>query len=72
MKVYKVELMIIDFDRCGPEEIQTVIENAHYPNRCINPQIKSIVEKDIGEWSDDNPLNNRNTCDAEYKRLFGE
>lgn len=72
MKVYKVTLFIIDHDRLGAEEIKSEIENYNYPNDCISPSVTAIEERDIGEWSDDNPLNNRNTCDAEYKRLFGE
>jgi hypothetical protein len=72
MKVYKVELLIIDFDKLGPDEIKSEIENCNYLNDCISPKVKAIEERDIGEWSDDNPLNNRNTSDAEYKRLFGK
>jgi hypothetical protein len=26
--------------------------------------------KDIGEWSDDHPLNHNHTAETEYKRLF--
>jgi hypothetical protein len=70
MKVYKVELLIIDFDEIGPEEIKDVMENVHYPNHCISPDVKSIIGKDIGEWDDDNPLNKHDTQDAEYCRLF--
>lgn len=71
MKVYKVELLIIDFDQLGPDGIKSAIENTRYPNHCISPKVKSTEERDIGEWSDDNPLNFRDTCDAEYRRLFG-
>ena len=41
MKVYKIEMMIIDFDDVGEEDIKTIIEDAHYPNHCIAPQIKT-------------------------------
>lgn len=71
MKVYKVEVMIIDFDRLGPDDIKSAIENTRYANHCISPQVKSIAERDIGEWDDNHPLNRRDTCDAEYRRLFG-
>ena len=72
MKVYKVEIFIVDHDQLGADEIRDVIENARYPNHCIYPDVKSIIEKDIGEWSDDNPLNKPSTADAEYKRLFNQ
>jgi len=70
MKVYKVELMIIDFDELGDDSIKLEIENSRYPNDCIHPKVMSIVEKDIGEWDDNNPLNNQKTCRDEYNRLF--
>jgi len=70
MKVYKVELMIIDFDGLGANEIQSVIENQKFPNRCIFPDVMDISERDIGEWSDDHPLNNTRTSASEYRKLF--
>jgi len=71
MKAYKVEILIIDFDDLGSEEIESLVENARYPNHCINPSVKSIEERDIGEWDDNHPLNKMTTSDAEYERLFG-
>ena len=57
MKVYKVELMIIDFDELGADGIISEIENAHYSNHCILPHVMDVYEKDIGKWRDDHPLN---------------
>jgi hypothetical protein len=70
MKAYKVELLIVDFDELGGEDIKNVIENQKYPNWCIDPQVKNIKEADIGEWTDDHPLNKLSTLNKEYKRLF--
>ena len=70
MKAYKVEILIIDFDGLGVEGIKDEIENVNYPNDCLNPAVKGIKEVDIGEWDDYHPLNNPDTCQAEYKRLF--
>ena len=70
MKVHKVILTIIDFDDLGSEEIKEVIENTHYPNRCISPDVFEIETKDIGEWNDDNPLNITETSKSEWIRLF--
>lgn len=69
MKAYKVEILIIDFDEVG-DGIKELIENARYPNYCINPQVKSIVEADIGEWYDEHPLNQHSTAEEEYLRIF--
>jgi hypothetical protein len=68
MKVYRVELMVIDFDGLGEQGIVEVIENARYPNRCISPDVKAIDGREIGAWSDDHPINI--DSDAEYRRLF--
>lgn len=70
MKAYKVELLILDFDEIGEAEIADVIRSAHYPNHCIAPDVKKIESREIGEWSDDHPLNNSETADTAYKELF--
>lgn len=70
MKAYKVEILIIDFDQLGEKEIVEVIENTKYPNYCISPTVKDIKSVDIGEWTDEHPLNNSKLHDDEYKRIF--
>lgn len=72
INVFKIELMVIDFDRVGAEEIQTILENNRYPNHCMSPQVKKIECREI-EWeNDEHPLNKRDTCETEYQRLFQE
>ena len=71
MNVYKVEIMVIDFDQLGEGELKNVIENTRYPNRCIRPEVKSIQTR-VVEWSDDHPLNSISQSDAEYRRIFAE
>jgi len=70
MKAYKVELLIIDFDQIGEEEIRYQIEDTKYSNHCISPKVKNIEERDIGEWRDDHPLNSLILEDEEYNRLW--
>jgi rhodanese-related sulfurtransferase len=70
MKAYIVTLTIIDLDEIGAEEIKDVIESAHYPNRCISPDVVNIESADIGEWSDEHLLNDNRTAEAEWRRLF--
>lgn len=72
MKVYKLEVMVIDFDELGEDGIKIEFENARYANRCMYPRIKKIESRDIGEWDDEHPLNDRVACQAEYERLFAE
>lgn len=65
MKVYKVELYVVDLHGHGEEEIRDLIEN----NRYIFPSVVHIEDRDI-DWSDDHPLNKFDTCISEYERLF--
>lgn len=70
MKVYKLEVMVLDFDDLGADEIVSVLENQKYPNYCIAPDVMSIEERDCGEWHDDHPLNKHSTQEIEFQRLF--
>lgn len=70
MQVIKLEVMIIDFDGLGADEIKSVIENQRYPNDCISPDVRKIEVREIGKWSDEHPLNHRDKSEAEYHRLF--
>lgn len=70
MKVYKIEILVIDFDDIGEDEVKAVIENTSYPNRCINPKVKNIESKSVN-WDDDHPLNLSDKRDSAYKELFG-
>ena len=72
MKVHRIVLTVIDFDRLGADEVCSTIENARYPNDCISPFVMEIKTADCGEWSDEHPLNNRQTAAEELKRLFVE
>jgi hypothetical protein len=71
MKAYKVELLIIDHDKVGEEEMKYLIENVRYPNHCLHPHVMKITEKDIGPWTDDHPLNLLDKMEKEYQELFG-
>lgn len=71
MKAYKVELLIIDHDEVGVEDMKLILEETKYSNRCIHPTIMAVEEADIGEWDDDHPLNDTRTQKDEYRRLFG-
>jgi hypothetical protein len=62
--------LIVDHDKLGKDGIVSTIENAHYPNRCLSPHVMAIYERDIGEWTDDNPLNKLSTHRQEYLKLF--
>ncbi len=72
MEAYKVELLIIDFDGMGSDDIEETLENTKYPNHCFNGlSVMSVVGKDIGEWTDEHLLNQIDKCKGEYLRIFG-
>lgn len=71
MKAYKVELLIIDFDELGEEQLKNEILSANYANDCVSPVVMRMQEREIGEWDEAHPLNKRLTRAAEYERLFG-
>lgn len=72
MKVYKVELLIIDHDRVGVNVIIGELENTKYSNRCMFPHVMYTEEKEIEEWYNEHPLNYRNQMEEEYNKLFNE
>lgn len=70
MKVHRIVLAVVDFDRLGAENVVEEIENVRYPNDCVSPNVLSIETRDCGEWTDDHPLNHEDTMAAEVERLF--
>lgn len=64
MKAYKIEILVIDLEEYGVDEIRTAIEDIP------QAQVICVEEAEIGDWRDDHPLNNIKTFDAEYKRIF--
>lgn len=71
MRVHKITIMVVDHDDIGPDEASDVLENARYPNHCIYPHVMGVESRDIGEWSDSNPLNRASTMREEFARIFG-
>lgn len=70
MEIHKIVLTVLDMDGLGAEEVKNVIENTRYPNHCIAPNVIDVQTRDVGEWSDDHPLNKYDTAPAEIARLF--
>lgn len=67
MKVYKVELMVLDHENVGEDGVKYFMENEKY----LSPNVMSIESREIGEWDDDHPLNKHNLWKQEMGRLFG-
>lgn len=64
MKAYVLQVLIVDHDELGSDNIRTTLEDASYPNDCIMPEVLKLTELEIGAWNDDHPLNHRDTTQA--------
>jgi hypothetical protein len=70
MKLIQMTVTVIDFDHLGAEEVVSTLENANYPNDCISPRVHDVKVHDIGDWSDDHPLNQNSTFEEAYKKII--
>lgn len=69
MKVYKLEVIVIDHDDVG-DEMKDILENQKYPNWCLSPHVIKMESIDIGEWDDDHPLNNKRLFSSYIRNIF--
>jgi len=69
---FKVEVLIIDAndENIKESDITTEIEFSCEVGNAFCKVMK-VTEKNIGEWSDDHPLNGLE-MEEEYRKLFGE
>lgn len=68
MKAYKITVVVVDHERMGGDAIADEVARSKY----IHADVIDVKEADIGEWSDDHPLNRRDKIPGEVARLFGE
>ena len=66
MKAYKYEIVIIDHEEVGQEEIIGILKSSRH----INPIILSQGEAEIGQWSDEHPANKRESFKDFFERIF--
>jgi hypothetical protein len=67
MKAYKLEILVIDHEDSGEENIKNAITDCRY----YYPSILSIKSAEIGEWHDDHPLNKRDSQKSAAEGYFG-
>lgn len=68
-KIHKITLFIVDHDDLGARSCKDVLENARYPNHCIGPHVMSTETREV-EWTDEHPLNRRDTQEQAFAELF--
>lgn len=66
MKVYLAAVLVVGHDGLGEGAIKSALDNHRY----LAMECLGIEGREIGEWSDDNPLNFKSTVVAEVERLF--
>ncbi|NJL54111.1 hypothetical protein HC928_02345 [bacterium] len=71
LKVYRIEIMVVDFAELGEEEIVEVLQTTKYPNWCMHPKVIDIEAREV-QWNDGHPLNNYETVNEEFVKLFKE
>lgn len=71
MEVHKIVIQVIDFDRLGKDDLVSILENTRFPNDCINLAVREVKTAEV-EWSDEHPLNKRDTAAEEFARLFNQ
>ena len=55
MNAYKIELLVIDHENYGEDDITDALQTVRY----FHPSILSVKEANIEEWNDNHPLNKR-------------
>lgn len=65
-RVYRFEVIVVDFERCSPEDVRAVIEQI--PELGLT-RVMSTDYRDV-EWSDEHPLNQRRTQEEALRKLF--
>ena len=63
--VYKITLMVVDFENYGRDEVQRIIENC----RGLSPTLRDVQVSAV-EWEDSHPLNKMDTWQAEFDGMF--
>lgn len=72
MNVHRLIVSVIDHDSLGAAGVASALENSRYANDCINPRVRTVETRDIGEWDDAHPLNNSRTAPEAFRKLFDE
>lgn len=69
VRVYRMDVVVVDHDQLGPDGARQALENARFPNDCMSPEVIALEEREV-EWCDDHPLNQRDGRRAAVDALF--
>jgi len=66
MKAYKIEMIIVDTVNEGIDSILATVDCMRYHKA----DVLAITEADIGEWSEEHPLNLKTTKNYQKREYF--
>lgn len=66
MKAYKLEVLVLDFEESGDDEVIGLIEN----NKYLTVDIITLKSKQVDDWDDDHPLNSTETQKEAFEKMF--
>jgi len=67
VKLIKITAYLVDFDDAGAEETKTLLDQCSKYLHFFRIQAQ---EEEIGEWEDENPLNDNDTDIKEFEKFF--
>lgn len=70
MRVYKIEIMVIDYDQIGYDGIKPIIESVHHHQDHIEPKVMGAKFVEIGELKNNIELITKSTSVAAFHKLF--
>jgi hypothetical protein len=65
-RVHRMTILVVDHERMREKDMAQVVENCRY----ADPSVLTHESRDV-EWSDDHPLNRRDTQAQAVRDLFG-
>ena len=69
MKAHLLQVLVIDHEALGADEVERILEDTNYPNHCISPNVISSQVADIEKYYV-SPLNFSDQQATEVERLF--
>jgi len=69
VRVYRLEVMVIDSDALGESGIKQELENVSFPNDCLRLRLVSAESREV-DWNDNHPLNMCTSWRGTFLKLF--
>ena len=71
MTVHRVTICVLDFENWNADEIRRVLDRDVF-STATYPSVMSVESRTIEHWTDDHPLNRKDTEADAMRELFDE